>query len=198
MKILNVKSELGLFWQHPNCQAFWSVSERVLLIRMTTCFNSIDYRMSSQQKSLYEDICSINLILWLKVIPQIQPERDKARVNSLTYTFWSHKLKLFAFPPFPSLHLLSSNTKQQSNVKVLLVRSIYHHTIKSHVTTTGDRCLVTSYKILFRNLDVLCQSGRCTQNSLFIWHLKCRTHFCTRCAFTNKAFMLLEESTSYL
>lgn len=126
---------------------------------MTTCFNSIDYWTFSQQKSLYEDIYSINLILWLKVIPQIQPECDKARVNSLIPTFWSHKLKLFSFTPFPSLHLLSSNTKQQSNVKALLVRSIYHHTLKSHVTTTGHWCFVTSYKIPFRNLDAVSQEG---------------------------------------
>lgn len=109
MKILNVKSELGLFWQHPNSQAFGSVSERAFFIRMTTGFNNIDYGASSQQKSLSKDICSMNLIIWLKVIPLIQPEHDTARVNSLRHRFWSHKLKLFPFSPFPSLHFLSSN-----------------------------------------------------------------------------------------
>lgn len=183
MMILNVKSELGLFWQNPNCQAFWSVLERAFFIRMTTCFNSIDCWAPSQQKSLYEDIYSIIWSFGWRLYPRYSHSKF---IN--TYILVT-QAETFSFPPFPSLHLLSSNTKQQSNAKLLLIRSILHHTLKSHVITTGDKCLVISYKILFRNFDVLCQSGRCTQSSPFIWHLKCRIPFCTRCAFINNIYI---------
>lgn len=63
--------------------------------------------------------------------------------------------------------------------------------LKSHDITTGRGAWLP------RNLDVLSQEGE-HKNSLFIQHLKCRTPLCTKYAFTNYTFMLLEESTRYL
>lgn len=94
MMILNVKSELGLFWQYPNCQAFWSVSKRGFFIRMTTCFNSIDYWISSQQKSLYEDIHSIIWSFGWRLYPRYSQNKFINVYILLT------QVETFPFPPF--------------------------------------------------------------------------------------------------
>lgn len=78
----------------------------------------MDYWASSQQKALYEDIYSMNLITWLA---EGHTPNNVIQPKYIVVT----KVETFFFFPFSlCLHLLSSNAKWQMSVIALLIRSI--------------------------------------------------------------------------